>query len=84
MEEIFESVNGWSKGLMNLLQMVLGTPLIEIVGLESKLQLERSKYLVADLKEASTEDGKVQALCNYLIYKEEAKVEGKIPPIPYR
>ena len=36
-EEMFESVNGWSVGLMNLLQMVLGTPLIDISGLEKRL-----------------------------------------------
>ena len=112
-EEIFESVNGWSVGLMNLLQMVLGTPLIDISGLEKRLcnftkfmlfkkliylfnfyrlQLERSKYLVADLKEAFEDnddieeetEGKVAALCRYILHKEDGKAEGKVPPIPYR
>ena len=111
-EEMFESVNGWSVGLMNLLQMVLGTPLIDISGLEKRLvqfherififkmnyllfffrlQLERSKYLVADLKEAFDDDtdqeeteGKVAALCRYILHKEDGKAEGKVPPIPYR
>ena len=69
---------------MNLFQMVFGTPLIEISGLESKLQFERSKYLVADLKEAPSEEGKVDDLCNYLIHKEDGKIDSKVPPIPYR
>ena len=91
-EEIFDSVNGWSVGFMNLLQMILGTPLIDISGLEKRLQLERSKYLVADLKEAfddnddeeETAEGKVPALCRYILHKEDGKAEGKVPPIPYR
>ena len=83
-EEILSSVNGWSVGLMNIFQMVIGIPLIEITGLERKLQMERSKYLVADLKEASSDEGKVQNLCDYLLRKEDGKIDGKVPPIPYR
>ena len=56
-----------------------------------RLQLERSKYLVADLKEAFDDDtdqeeteGKVVALCRYILQKEDGKAEGKVPPIPYR
>ena len=45
-------------GVQNLLQMIFGTPLLDIVGLEAKLLSERSKYLVAELKEASGEEGK--------------------------
>ena len=45
-EEMFESVNGWSVGLMNLLQMVLGTPLIDISGLEKRLvQFHEKKFI---------------------------------------
>ena len=53
--------------------------------------MERSKYLVADLKEAFDNDtdqeeteGKVAALCRYILHKEDGKAEGKVPPIPYR
>ena len=47
--------------------------------------------LVADLKEAFDDDtdqeeteGKVAALCRYILHKEDGKAEGKVPPIPYR
>ena len=89
---ILESVNGWSVGTQNLFQMIFGCPLIDIVGLNAKLQTERSRHLVADLKEAPSEDGKVVALCNYIL---KMQVQSKIedddqdsrkggPPIPYR
>ena len=55
---IADGLNGWSIGLQNLLQMIFGTPLLDIVGLEAKLLSERSKYLVAELKEAPGEEGK--------------------------
>ena len=55
---IADGLNGWSMGIQNLLQMIFGTPLLDIVGLEAKLLSERSKYLVAELKEASGEEGK--------------------------
>ena len=90
---ILESVNGWSVGTQNLFQMVFGCPLIDIVGLNAKLQTERSRHLVADFKEAPSEEGKVLALCNYIL---KTQVQSKIeevdqdkskksaPPIPYR
>ena len=56
---IADGLNGWSMGIQNLLQMIFGTPLLDIVGLEAKLLSERSKYLVAELKEASGEEGKL-------------------------
>ena len=82
---ILDSLNGWSCGAQNLLQMILGTPLIDIVGLDAKLQQERSKYLVADLKEAPGEEGKASALCNFILQKQkEENNEAKAPPVPYR
>jgi hypothetical protein len=43
------------------------------------------------LKEAFDDDtdqeeteGKVAALCRYILHKEDGKAEGKVPPIPYR
>ena len=89
---ILESVNGWSVGLTNILQVILGTPLIDVVGLESRLQSERSKYLAADLKEAPSEEGKAQALCNFLserqrcLEQQKSKESSlkKAPPVPYR
>ena len=82
---IFESLNGWSIGTQNLLQMILGTPLLDIVGLDSRLQAERAKYLVADLKEAANEEGKAQALCNFIVQRQKGLNQGdKPPPVPYR
>ena len=76
---------------MNLLQMILGSPLIEVVALESKLQAERAKYLVADLKEAPCEEGKAQTLCNYILERQKEAEQlrkrpkdEKSPPVPFR
>lgn len=65
--------------------MSIGTPRIEIVNLASKLQNERAKYLVADLKEAPCEAGKVLALCNFILQKQNEKSESssKPPQVPY-
>lgn len=63
---IADGLNGWSMGIQNLLQMIFGTPLLDIVGLEAKLLSERSKYLVAELKEASGEEGKLT--CHLFCY----------------
>ena len=68
--------------------MIFGMPLIDIVGLEAKLQTERSRHLVAELKEAPNENGKVLALCNYILKMQvQSKIEEgseKTPAIPYR
>ena len=79
-------------GAQNLLQMIFGTPLLDIVGLDAKLLSERSKYLVAELKEAPGEDGKAQTLVNFFVEKQRAKEQNrsasrfteKAPPVPYR
>ena len=44
-----EAVNGWSEGVMNLLDLLLGLPDLETRNLELRLHEERAKYLVCEL-----------------------------------
>ena len=45
-----ESINGWSEGLMNILDILIGLPDLGTKNLELKLHEERAKYLVCELK----------------------------------
>ena len=45
-----ESINGWSEGVMNILDILIGLPDLETKNLELKLHEERAKYLVCELK----------------------------------
>ena len=45
-----ESVNGWSEGTMNILDILIGLPDLHTENLELKLHEERAKYLVCELK----------------------------------
>ncbi len=67
---ILKGVNGWSVGTMNLLSMIIGVPLMSVRGLDERLKQERSRYLVAELKESPCEAGKIDALYNYLLEKQ--------------
>lgn len=84
---VLQSLNGWSVGIMNLLDMFIGVPLMDTVGLEAKLQRERSRYLVAELKVPSNEEGNLEKLCAYLSKsshdKDDKNEEEKLPIIPY-
>ena len=44
-----ESVDGWSEGLANLLDCLIGLPSMETRNLELRLHEERAKYLVCEL-----------------------------------
>lgn len=50
MFSVRESVNHLSEGLMNLFDIIIGIPLMEIKNLELRLHEERVKYLVCELK----------------------------------
>ena len=45
-----ESINGWSEGCMNMLDILIGLPDLQNKNLELKLHEERAKYLVCELK----------------------------------
>ena len=45
-----ESINGWSEGMMNVLDILIGLPDLGTKNLELKLHEERAKYLVCELK----------------------------------
>ena len=45
-----ESINGWSEGVMSILDILIGLPDLETKNLELKLHEERAKYLVCELK----------------------------------
>lgn len=45
-----ESINGWSEGTMNILDILIGLPDLQTKHLELKLHEERAKYLVCELK----------------------------------
>ena len=44
-----ESVNGWSEGGMNIIDIFFGLPDLETKNLELRLHEERAKYLVCEL-----------------------------------
>ena len=46
---VMESVNGWSRGLMSLVDMLFGLPMLDRADVEHEIEKENSRYLVAEL-----------------------------------
>ncbi|XP_005097291.1 uncharacterized protein LOC101859401 [Aplysia californica] len=88
---VTEAARGWANGLRNLLDIVIGMPSTTPGDLHQKLQLERMRYLVAELdikpslkRELSTYCEYVKDQCQMLGANKHKTTDLRPPPIPYR
>eukprot|EP00092_Neocalanus_flemingeri_P037052 GFUD01040338.1.p1 GENE.GFUD01040338.1~~GFUD01040338.1.p1 ORF type:complete len:1135 (+),score=193.14 GFUD01040338.1:117-3521(+) len=80
-----QSINGWSEGFMNILEILIGLPHLETSDIEDKLQEERIKFLVCELnsKDRETTEKIVAFLQQARDSKSLSKLANILPKLPY-
>ena len=73
------SINGWSEGVMNILEIFIGLPHFQTGNIEDKLHEERIKFLVSEL--SSKEKEKIETIAK--IIKQNPHALNKMPSLPF-